>query len=165
VKRQSTRVILSISFVLAFYTFSGNRAEVLGCNFPPLNWVSPDFYSWAPNSNVHVFIDSRYNETDRSQLAQGLTNWSFWSGADCSGVTFYGFDSMDMSEISAEDMPPANTVWIISQPTTYGGVADGPLRRGGTPERVIAQKIRINTSASNAPQYAWFVILQANPAP
>ena len=161
---QSRRVILTILLLVGLYAVSANESEVFGCNFPRLNWLSPFYYSWSPNSNVHVFIDSRFNPTDRSQLAQGIINWSLWSDADCSGVTFYGFDTMDMSGIGMADLPPDNTVWVISQSTRDGGIADGPQRRsGGFPnERIIAQKIRLNPSASNAPQFAWWAFISAH---
>lgn len=166
-KPQFTRFITAIFFLITIYAVSGDRSSVLaqGCDFPYMSpWYRILYDSWWPNSSVHVFIDSRFNQTDRDQLTLGVQSWNLWSNADCSGVTFYGFEPMDMSGIAVPDMPPANTIWVILETTVNittpapGPQSSGQLRVGGTfPfERVIAQKIRINPPTPNHPEYAYF---------
>ncbi|HXI22754.1 MAG TPA: hypothetical protein VNG71_02685 [Pyrinomonadaceae bacterium] len=112
-KLRSKRVIFGIGLLVVLYAIGAYESEVAGCDFPPMTlWYRTYMDSWQPGSTVHVFIDSRFNDaTVRAQLAQGFLNWSLWSEADCSGVTFYGFDTMDMSGL--DEM-------ISRQPTPFG---------------------------------------------
>jgi|ERR1041384_7676777 hypothetical protein len=125
---QSQRLVFAAVVFVAFYVIGSYESEVFGCDFPPMSWQRIFYDSWRPDSSIHVLIDSRFNETDKSQLAQGLINWSFWSDANCSHVTFYGFETMDMSGIAVSDLPPENTVWIISETTVdAGNPPPGPI--------------------------------------
>ena len=111
-----------------------------------------------PNHAVHVFIDSRFNEVDKNHLRQGIENWNLYSNLDCTGVSFYGFETMDFSGIPNNQMPPDYTVWVVSEIPDDNGIATGQRRVGGVPpnQRVVAQKIEINPTKLNLPQYAWF---------
>lgn len=150
-KPQYRRVIFCVCLLVGLYAISANDFE--GCDFPHVSPFYSGLESWRPGSTVHVFIDSRFtNETVRSQLAQGLLDWSLWSEnfpyGDCSGVTFYGFDTMDMSGIGRGDPPPANTVWVISQTPDDGNISDSQfLRSTDVQHRIIGHKIRINPNA------------------
>ena len=143
-KPQAMRVIAAVFLLIAFFTIDANESAVYGCDYPALQpWGSLYIYTYEPNANVHVFIDSRWTvSSDRFELAQGIKNWSSYSLADCSGVTFYGFESMDMSGIAPEDLPPAYTVWVIRQDPDVTGIAEGPLVRGES-GRIVGQKIKI----------------------
>lgn len=122
------------------------------CGFPALvEWYSIFFYSWEPGATVHVFVDDRFSETERSQLIHGIQNWNIWSTADCSNVTFYGFENMNFSGVAYEQLPPDYTVWVVFEAPSNGAPASGQMRQGsGFPlERVIAQKIRVNPNVCN----------------
>src|SRR6266568_6774810 len=102
-KPQSARAIVTILLLIAAYVVSADKFNVSAqsCNFPALTTWDRIFYdSWWPGSTVHVFIDDRFNETDRIMLSHGIQNWSLYSDVDCSGVTFYGFETMDFSGIT-----------------------------------------------------------------
>ena len=90
-------------------------------------------------------------------LAHGIQNWNLWSDADCSGVTFYGFETMNFSGVPYDELPPANTVWVVLEAPASGAGASGQRRHGGVfpLERVIAQKIRVNPSNPNIPSI-WY---------
>jgi hypothetical protein len=74
-KPQSVRRAFAMFLLVGLYAVGGTGSEVFACDIPPMTaWYRIFLDSWQPNSNVHVFIDSRFNTTDRSQLAQGLIN-------------------------------------------------------------------------------------------
>lgn len=152
-KPQFTRAVLTIVMLIITFAVSGNlNVSAQSCDFPGLtSWYLIFYDSWEPGATVQVFIDDRFSETERIQLSHGIQNWSLYHDADCSGVTFNGFETMDMSEVGASEMPPTYTVWVIRQATQSGGAASGQRRVGGTfPfERVVAQKILINPSVCN----------------
>jgi hypothetical protein len=146
----------SLIFFLFVVFYGVTTIPVKGCQFPlivPFDYLLYD--SWFPGARVHVYIDSRFPVDVRSQLAHGLSNWSAASLVDCSDVTFWGFDTMDMSGIPYAQMPPDSTVWVVSQAPDDGHAASGPMSVGQFPEgpRVIAQKIFVDPATSNHPFY------------
>lgn len=77
-KPQFTRVITAIFFLIAIFAISGDKFSVSAqsCDFPRMYpWYRLLYDSWWPDSHVHVFIDSRFNQTDRNQLIIGVQNW------------------------------------------------------------------------------------------
>jgi len=93
VKPQFTRAVVTILLLIAIYVLSANKFNVSAqsCDFPALtSWYRIFYDSWRPGSTVQVFIDDRFNETDRNQLIHGIQNWNLYSDVDCSGVTFDG---------------------------------------------------------------------------
>jgi hypothetical protein len=154
VKPQFSRVVCTVFLLIVCYAISAHESAVHACDFPPLlpwNYLSGSTY--ANNFHVSVFIDTAFEEQDRAKLALGLTNWALWSAADCSGWTIDSIDTMNMSGIDLNDLPPPHTVWIIKQATTFGGIADGPLTKSGGVwpfQRVVGQKIRINPNSDFA---------------
>lgn len=159
-KPQFARSLFVIFLLIVISAVSADKFTVSAqtCDFPNLSpWYRIFLDSWTPNSSVHVFMDSRFNPVDRNQLFIGINNWNFYSGMDCSGVSFYGFDSMDMSGITYNQMPPSNTVWVILEAPNDNAAASGQRVTGGFPiPRVIAQKIRINPNVTNRPWLADF---------
>lgn len=161
-KPQYTRAAMTILLLIAAYAVSAARFNLSAqsCNFPALSpWYLILFDSWWPGSTVHVFIDDRFNETDRIMLIHGIQNWNLWSDADCSGVTFYGFETMDFSGIGGSQMPPASIVWVVKEPCPDGALACGQMRHGGgffPLDRVIAQKIRVDPANHNIPSIAYY---------
>ncbi len=118
-KPQFTRAVVTILLFIAAYAVSADKFNVSAqsCDFPALTTWDRIFYdSWWPGSSVHVFVDDRFNETDRTQLIHGIQNWSLYSDVDCSGVTFYGFETMNFSGIPTAQMPPDYTVWVVKEP-------------------------------------------------
>jgi hypothetical protein len=82
VKPQYTRAAMTILLLIAAYVVSADRFNVSAqsCNFPAVYpWYSILFNSWWPGSTVHVFIDDRFNETDRIMLIHGIQNWNLYS--------------------------------------------------------------------------------------
>jgi len=154
VKPQFTRAVLTIAMLMGTYCVSADRLNVSAqsCDFPALvSWYSIFYYSWRPGATVQVFIDDRFSGTERAQLIHGIQNWSLWSDADCSGVTFYGFETMSFSGVAYSQMPPPDTVWVVLETPIDGAPASGQMRQGGVfpLERVIAQKIRVNPAVCN----------------
>ena len=128
-KPQFTRAVVTIFLLIAIYAVSTDKFNVSAqsCTFPALtDWYRIFYDSWSPGSTVHVFIDDRFSEVDRNMLAHGIQNWNLWSDADCSGVTFYGFETMNFSGVAYDDMPPANTelpgVQLSTRPEYRTGV-------------------------------------------
>jgi hypothetical protein len=111
-----------------------------------------------------VFIDDRFNETDRLMLIHGIQNWSLWSDADCSGVTFYGFETMNFAGVPYSEMPPDYTVWVVLETPSDGAGGSGQRRVGGVfpLQRVIAQKIRVNPANPNIPGIAYYSYVSAH---
>lgn len=159
-KPQFTRVAATILLLIATYAASADKFSVSaqGCDFPFLDaWNGAYFDSWFPDHAVHVFIDSRFNEVDKSHLIRGIQNWNLYSDLDCTGVSFYGFEAMDFSGIPNSQMPPDYTVWVVFEQPDDNAIATGQRRVGGVfpNQRVVAQKIEINPTKLNLPQYAW----------
>lgn len=158
-KPQFTRTVVTIVLLIATYAVSADKFNVAAqsCDFPGLvPWYSIFFYSWRPGATVHVFIDNRFSGTERAQLIYGIQNWSLYSGLDCSGVTFYGFETMNFSGVAYGQLPPDDTVWVVFETPNDGATASGQTRQGGVfpLERVIAQKIRVNPAVCNNPSLA-----------
>lgn len=159
-KPQSARAVVTITLLIATYVVSAEKLNVSAqsCDFPALtSWHRIFYDSWWPGSTVHVFIDNRFNETDRIMLSHGIQNWSLYSDIDCSGVTFYGFETMDFSGVAHSQLPPDNTVWVVLETPSDGAGASGQRRDSGffPLQRVIAQKIRVNPANPNIPSI-WY---------
>jgi hypothetical protein len=144
-KAPRTRVPFIIFLLMATFVVIGSNLIVSAqdCIYPTV-WPWPKTNSWWPDHTVHVLIDDRFNEVDRLQLTQGFVNWSLWESADCSYVTFYGFETMNFSGVPYAQMPPDYTVWVVQENPKDGAAASGERRFGGgfyPLDRVIAQKI------------------------
>src|SRR6185436_17197621 len=100
------------------------------CSYPPAvtPWWAAYYYSWVPGTSLDVFIDESFSETDRDQLIHGIENWNLWSVADCSNVTFYGFESMHFVESHNTQMPPNYTVCVKRETTSDGAPAQTAFR-------------------------------------
>ncbi|HXM49902.1 MAG TPA: hypothetical protein VN956_18820 [Pyrinomonadaceae bacterium] len=160
-KPQFARAVVTILLLIAAYAISADKFNVSAqsCDFPALTTWDRIFYdSWWPGSTVHVFVDDRFNETDRTQLIQGIQNWNLYSDLDCSGVTFYDFETMNFSGVPSGQLPPDNTVWVVLETPIDGAGASGQRRDSGVfpLQRVIAQKIRVNPANHNIPSIAYY---------
>jgi len=159
VKPQFTRAVVTILLLIGSYAVSADKFNVSAqsCDFPNLvPWYSIFFYSWRPGATVQVFIDDRFSGTEREQLIHGIQNWGLYSDFDCSGVTFYGFETMGFSGVPDGQMPPDDTVWVVRETPDDGASASGQMRQGGVfpLQRVVAQKIRVNPAVCNNPGLA-----------
>lgn len=176
---QFVRPVVMTLFLLAVQVVSPEVFDLSAkaCDFPNMTWSNLFSNSWEPNASVHVYIDQAFDSVDRAQLATGILNWNFYKDADCSGVEFYGFDTMDFSQIPTSQLPPDYTVWVVRQncPLTQYFIDGNPVLDGqGNPMyvvpqactdkradppfgRVTAQKIRISLATNNIPSQALLI--------
>ena len=165
-KPQFRRIVVMIFLVLGVQVVGAEASKVFAqvCNFPGItDWWRIFNDSWEPNASVHVFIDDAFNSTDRAQLENGIRNWNFYTGIDCSGVEFYGFETFNFSSSGAE-MPPDYTLWVVREDCPldplYNNRAFACTNRrfdGLSPlARIKAQKIRVTLASNNQPAIALF---------
>jgi len=163
-KPPMARIPILAFLVLIIYSVSAPPAlaDLPMCVPPPVAspWYEAFRYSWVPGASVHVFIDDVYVDSDRSHMIHAFEMFNWNSGNDCSGVSFYGYESKNFSDIDLEAMPPDNTLWVRRQATDDGAPAQTEFSFNGALNivgpRTIAAKVKIKPTITNTVNVAYF---------
>lgn len=120
------------------------------CTAPPNMSLT---YSWPANTSVTVKIDDGWGETDRQAFANGMAKWN--GQANCSGVTFSGFQTQHFTDYSAA--PPDRTVYWQKDDPLNG--YNGGVYYHISNNRIRAVRVKILPSVANIADGSYFVYL------
>lgn len=98
-------VVLAACALLLSSEHLSNAVDAQGCSTPPSGTIGGG--AWARDKPIQIRVDSKYPESDRKALESGTIKWH---GGNCSGVTFHGFQSLDMPDYDA--VPPNFHLWF-----------------------------------------------------
>jgi hypothetical protein len=115
-KTNSTRFLLVVTFacagiVLAYYLLQSMvGAQTIQCCDPQLK--PPSAEKWSSNLTVTVTISRDFTDTERQLIEDAFRDWNGFKLADCTNVTFIGFEFSDNPPV----MGASNTHWVFYMP-------------------------------------------------
>lgn len=105
-----------LSFLVVWHQFdplSSIPANAQGrCVNPPPDTIAS---RWPTGATVSVKIHSAFTEGEREAVENAFRDWNSTNLANCSNVTFDGFDVLD-----SEPFPHLNWHWVGFDPSTSG---------------------------------------------
>ena len=150
---QSGLIVFCVLFIIFTRSGASVSSQVPDCAVPPhYPGYPPPNMSWPYGSTVTVKIDDTWtNASDRNAFRAGIEKWN--GAANCSGVTFVGFQTQHFTDYEAA--PPTNTVYWQRKSDLGVRMHYHP----GTPLRVRAARVGLLPEFVNQYNNTFFVYL------
>lgn len=139
---------------------TANKSVEAQITCPNIKYLSPiPGVSWTKDTTVTVKIDSNWNQSERSAIANGNRKWNDFN---CSGVTFVDFSERTYTTSEYEDHPANGFVyWQRIDPQNHG-FNGGVFHKLDLQNRTIAARIKIHPDLQNTESGTHYIWLGAH---
>ena len=137
-----------------------NKSVEAQITCPNLKYLSPiPGWSWHKDTEVTVKIDSNWNSSERSAIANGNGKWNDFN---CSGVEFVDFGEKTYTLSEYDNHPPNGFVYWQRIDPVNGGFAGGVFHKLDLQDRTIGARIKIHPNLQNTESGTHFIWLGAH---
>jgi hypothetical protein len=127
---------------------------------PNIKYLGPiPGFSWHKDTEVTVKIDSNWNPTEQSAIANGNRKWNDFN---CSGVKFVDFSEKTYATSEYDNHPPNGFVYWQRIDPQNNGANGGVFHKLDLQDRTIAARIKIHPNLQNTESGTHYIWLGAH---